>query len=140
MQKPQQAVKYTGRKPFKDRLYRSGLTFEPGQARLVPAELARKFLRHADVFEAATEATERGKKKTSTDDTAELLEQAAKDEAQRTEDQNSLQDMFDRVSQMDKEALGQFAKINYQQDLDMRYNVENLRGQVIALIDRFGLV
>ena len=45
------AVTYTGTDdPFKDRIYRSGLTFAPGQTRLVPFTLAQRFLRHADVF------------------------------------------------------------------------------------------
>ena len=45
------AVTYTGTdNPFKDRIYRSGLTFTPGQTRLVPATLAQRFLRHTDVF------------------------------------------------------------------------------------------
>ena len=45
------AVTYTGTDdPFKDRIYRSGLTFAPGQTRLVPATLAQRFLRHSDVF------------------------------------------------------------------------------------------
>lgn len=53
------AVTYTGRDdPFKDRLYRSGLTFTPGQTRIVPLTLAERFLRHQDVFTRAKTAEE----------------------------------------------------------------------------------
>lgn len=44
-------VTYTGtEKPFKDRVYKSGLTFSPGQSRVLPHALAARFLRHTDVF------------------------------------------------------------------------------------------
>lgn len=53
------AVTYTGRDdPFIDRLYRSGLTFTPGQSRIVPLTLAERFLRHADVFQRVKSAQE----------------------------------------------------------------------------------
>lgn len=53
------AVTYTGRDdPFKDRLYRSGLTFTPGQTRIVPLTLAERLLRHQDVFKSAKTAVE----------------------------------------------------------------------------------
>ena len=68
------AVTYTGTDdPFKDRIYRSGLTFAPGQTRMVPATLAQRFLRHSDVFKegAAGEAKKAKQAQAEQDDEAE---------------------------------------------------------------------
>ena len=68
-------VKYVGRRPdFFDRIYGCGLFFDQGQTRWIPAELARKLLRHADLFERGEEDLE-----ASEDDTAEILEEAARE-------------------------------------------------------------
>lgn len=49
-------VTYTGAEdPFKDRIYKSGLTFKPGQSRVLPQQLAARFLRHTDVFKRTDE-------------------------------------------------------------------------------------
>lgn len=44
-------ILYIGTKPFTDRLYNTGLSFDVKQSRDLPAETARLFLRHADLFE-----------------------------------------------------------------------------------------
>lgn len=141
------AIRYIGKKSFTDRLYGSGLDFEPSQVREVPSELARSFLKHADLFEVETP---QGKPITPPnddeppeptepqDDTAELLAlQAEKDKA-KAQDENNLQDLFVQVSVMDKNALEQFARDRYQVDLNKRKSVENLREEVIGLINQFG--
>ncbi|WP_423454273.1 hypothetical protein [Ottowia sp. VDI28] len=52
-------VTYSGREdPFVDRIYRTGLTFTPGQTRVLPGALAARFLRHADVFQRGKTAEE----------------------------------------------------------------------------------
>lgn len=135
------AIRYIGKKPFTDRLYGSGLDFEPSQVREVPSELARSFLKHADLFEKV-EAPQgepiTPPNKPPQDDTAELLAlQAEKDKA-KTQDENNLQDLFVQVSVMDKNALEQFARDHYQVDLNKRKAVETLREEVIGLINQFG--
>ena len=129
-------VKYVGRRPdFFDRIYGSGLFFDQGQTRLLPAELARKLLRHADLFERGEEDLE-----ASEDDTSEILEEAARElDAQRI-DQSVIQDLRDSVQSMDKDALSQFASTNYRQIIDRRRSVEALREEVLGFIDRFGAV
>ena len=79
------AVTYTGTDdPFKDRIYRSGLTFAPGQTRLVPATLAQRFLRHSDVFKegAAGEAKKAKQAQAEQDDTKQVLEQQQQEQRQ----------------------------------------------------------
>ena len=46
------SIKYIGkREPWPDRLYRTGLVFDCDQVRTIPWDMARKFLRHEDLFE-----------------------------------------------------------------------------------------
>lgn len=129
-------VKYVGRRPdFFDRIYGSGLFFDQGQTRWIPAELARKLLRHADLFERGEEDLE-----ASEDDTAKILEESAREQDAQRIDQSAIQDLRDSVQSMDKEALSHFAGTNYRQIIDRRRSVEALREEVLGFIDRFGAV
>ena len=129
-------VKYIGRRyEFFDRIYGSGLFFDQGQTRSLPAELARKFLRHADLFERGDVDSAEPK-----DDTAELLEDAAREQDNQKVEQSVVQDLRDSVQSMDKDALSQFASTNYRQIIDRRRSVETLREEVLGFIDRFGAV
>ena len=50
--KDEVSIKYIGkREPWHDRLYRTGLVFDCNQVRTIPWDMARKFLRHEDLFE-----------------------------------------------------------------------------------------
>ena len=50
--KDEVSIKYIGkREPWHDRLYRTGLVFDCNQVRTIPWDMARKFLRHEDIFE-----------------------------------------------------------------------------------------
>lgn len=131
-------VRYIGKKPFNDRLYNTGLTFDVGQVREVPDDMARLFLRHQDLFVLSDKPTKKDKPKS--DDTQELIDEHAKVTAQKTKDENDLQDLYVQVHNMDKDALEQFAKDRYQIDLNKRKSLENLREEVVGLIDQFGAV
>lgn len=124
-------VQYIGRREFwRDTVYRSGLTFTKDQVRSVPPEIAKKLLRHSDLFCKAEVAPEQ-------DDTPEQLEHAddqAEKEAQRRRDF----DVIDQVNRMDKQALVDFAAQRFQLKLDKRTSVENMRREVTGYIDRFG--
>lgn len=134
-----QTILYIGTKPLTDRLYNTGLSFEPMQSRQLPDDTARLFLRHADLFELATlDKPQSGKQKD--DDTQVQLAKQAKKDQQKTKDDNALQDLYVQVSTMDKDALEQFAKDHYQVDLDKRRSLDNLREEVVGLIDQFGVV
>lgn len=135
-------VQYIGSKPeYLDRLYGTKLTFSAGQIRTIPKELARKFLRHGDMFRFAGDApvVERKPEPEPADDTEALLKEAetARDVEEDTE--SRVRDVYDQVNyQMDKDALELFARVNYRQDLDKRKKVETLRKEVIGLIDQYG--
>lgn len=148
-------VKYIGkREPWFDRLYDTGLSFVCGQSRVLPWDMAPKFLRHTDLFEPVVPADDEAPaddtpptedqppatEDEQPDDTQALLdEQAAKNDAKKDE-QLEKQALYDQVNNMDKDALADFAEINYQQTINKRKSEDNLRADVIAMIDEFGAV
>lgn len=131
-------VAYTGREDqWIDNLYGTGLPFAQGQTRMLPPDLAARFLRHADVFEPGT-APKKGARKA--DDTAEILAAAATTQLEAHKLAFNLQDLRDQVANMEKPALDHFAMVNYRQKLDLRHNVETLRQHANAFIDLYGVV
>ena len=77
---------------------------------------------------------------TEQDDTDELLDAGRKAAEQKSDVQTQIQDIYDQIDQMDKNALEQYAQTKYRIDLDKRKSVANLRDQVRQLIDQFGVV
>ena len=132
-------VTYTGSEdPFVDRIYRSRLTFEHGQTRELPPELAAKFLQHADVFQAAGEAKAKKPAK-SKDDTQEQLEAAEKAESERREQENSRFEVHQQIDKMDKAAMRDFAKTNFKVDFPGALGEAKMREQVKGLVDQYGM-
>lgn len=143
-------VTYIHSRPqWQDRIYGTGLTFQQGQTRRLPSDVAAKLLRHADCFEKAIPepAFEQASAEPASavlapvvkDDTATQLEAAMKQQAAEREAQQAVLDMKDSVAQMGKDELEQFASTNFKQSLDKRRGVETLREQVNQLIDQFGV-
>ena len=131
-------VTYTGSEdPFVDRIYRSRLTFERGQTRELPPELAAKFLQHADVFQAAGEAKAKKPAK-SKDDTQEQLEAAEKAESERREQENTRFEVHQQIDKMDKAAMRDFAKTNFKVDFPGALGEAKMREQVKGLVDQYG--
>lgn len=135
-----EAVTYIGRREhFIDRSYGSNLTFSPGQTRMVPPDLARRLLRHVDLFKAAEEdVAEAADTQVATDDTSAILAKSKEEKAAHDKEQNQIQDLRDQVASMDKNALDLFARTNYRQELDKRLGLGKLREQVTGFIDQFG--
>ena len=138
------AITYIGTEtPFQDRIYRSRLTFDPDQTREVPAELASKFLLHADVFKAvdekAAEATAKSKKAAAPkDDTAETLEAAQKAEEERRQKEGQRFELHQQIDKMDKQALRDWTKTKFQQELPGNLGIEKMRDRVKGFVDQFG--
>jgi len=132
----QTPVRYIGRPDeWVERRYKSGLRFSKGQIRNLPNDLARKMLRHEDLFVIAE--VDQG---AEDDDTAEQLGKAKGkgDEAHKVEEET--QAMREQVQNMNKESLEHFAFTRYQQSINKRRSVENLREEVIGLVDQYGVV
>lgn len=131
------AVKYVGSKEiWKDSIYKSGLTFLQGQVRNVPLALARKFLRHADVFE---ESVSEAAAPVVQDDTETILEQAEltkkADNGKKLENQ-----VIDLVNSMDKPALVEYASKHYGLKLNKSKSEANLRIELTNHISQVGVV
>lgn len=127
-------VKYVGGKStYIDRLYNTGLSWESGQTRYLPGGLAQNFLKHRDVFEQADVPVQE-------DDTEEVLEDADLAAAQKKKDLQIIETIHLEIQSMDKDALANFAERNYQQKIDKRRNVDELRAQVTQMVDQFGVL
>lgn len=139
------AVQYIGREePFIERNYRSNLTFMPEQTRNVPAELAGRLLRHADVFKPAEATAEQPDANSNLDDqgddTAKQLALAEAEKADAEKKLMQLQDLILQVNVMDKDALKDYAQTKYGQALPKTLSVENMRAKVAGMIEQFGPV
>lgn len=144
------AVTYVGTDdPFKDRIYRSGLTFTPGQTRLLPAPLAARFLRHEDVFKqgqakpakvpeqaAPTEPTDPTQ---PTDDTQAQLEAAqAVVDTQRQQEEARFA-LLDSIDAMDRAAITAWAQDHYGQKIPGNLGVAKAREMAKGFIDQYGM-
>ena len=153
MSKPDEvSIKYIGkREPWHDRLYRTGLVFDCNQVRTIPWDMARKFLRHTDLFEkvdadAKDESDETPPAEDDTpndsdskaDDTQALLDEQTAKNKDKDDEQTELQALYDQVNIMEKDALKDFAQNHYQQKTNNSKSVENIRLDVTAMIDQFG--
>lgn len=136
-------VKYIGRRPeWHDRMYGTGLYFTTEQTRNLPPEIARRLLRHIDLFKKAeAPAVEVVADPVSQDDdTAALLEQGKQAKENEHAVQTQLQDLYDQIEQMGKDSLVEFAATKYRQQLNKRDNLATMRSQVRQFIDQFGAV
>jgi hypothetical protein len=126
-------ITYIGRREtYREGTYGSGLVFQRGETKLVPNALAAKLLQHPDVYRL-------GKIEQSA---AALAPEAAPKATQAEKDveEERMQDHRDSVMRMDsKAALAEFAKTNFNMELDKRKTVAALQTEVIQLIDRFGV-
>lgn len=151
--KDEVSIKYIGkREPWHDRLYRTGLVFDCNQVRTIPWDMARKFLRHEDLFEkvdadAKDESDETPEKpegdtqddsNQEPDDTQALLDEQTAKNKDKDDEQTELQALYDQVNIMEKDALKDFAQSHYQQNTNNSKSVENIRLDVTAMIDQFG--
>ena len=135
------AVTYTGTDdPFKDRIYRSGLTFAPGQTRLVPATLAQRFLRHSDVFKegAAGEVKKAKQAQAEHDDTKQVLEQQQQEHDEQRQQEDARFALLDQLDSMDKPGLIAWAKDNYKQSIPGNLGIEMVRERAKGFIDQYG--
>ena len=139
------AVTYTGTDdPFKDRIYRSGLTFAPGQTRLVPATLAQRFLRHSDVFKEGAAGEAKAAKKAEQaqaeqDDTKQVLEQQQQEQEEQRQQEDARFALIDSIESMDRKAVIEWAHHHYKQKIHHNTSVEKAREMAKGFIDQYGM-
>jgi hypothetical protein len=118
------------RSPFKDGSY--GTSFwEIGETRMVESATAEKLLRHIDTWAA-------GKAKDATKTSKENIVEDNK-RAHELEEEEASQNLRDQVQAMPtKEAVHNFALVHYGQKIPMTKSLDNMRNDLIGMIDRFG--
>lgn len=121
-------IKYIGKRPtHKDGNYGTGIQWDhQGQSKPVPAEAAAQMLRHPDVYalgEGSAPAP---------------VEAQRKDEKQLEEEHT--QDVRDSINAMtEKQAVVDFVKANFSQDIPANKSLAKLKEQAIGLVDQFGV-
>lgn len=121
-------IQYIGkRQEYLEGTYGSNIRFLAGQTVSVPNDLALKLLRHPDVYAKGD------------------LKQAVEVPIERPEvkqlaEETALQDMRDLIASMPKDTVLETAERDYGRKLDKRKNEDNLRAELIQLIDQYGLV
>ena len=123
-------IAYNGRKIYRDKV--SGNTWEPGAAKLVTPDAAKKLLRFAEFDRAESQEIR------ATDAEVEVAT-AIQQDNDRTKEQERqvLEAMLLTVQSMDKSALEEYAR-KYEVELDKRLGVGKLRAEVSTLIEQFG--
>lgn len=122
------------RENYTDYQYGTGLTFAKGQTRILPGELAQKFLRHADLFALGDSAD------VGSDDTGDKLANSGKGKDEQRDEVSRLQDLRDQVMLMKKADLQEYAQNNYRIPMSDKVSVAEMRTQVIGLIDQYGAI
>ena len=131
------AVQYIGRREtFTDRSYGSGLTFTRDQVRRVPADLARRLLKHRDLFQAADADAEEA----ADDDTKTVIAKHRDEHKKKQLKENEIQDVIDQVQQMTKASLSQFAREKFRHEFKANEKVDDMRKQTLRMIHQFGVV
>lgn len=138
------AIQYVGNKSvYTDHLYESALTFEQGQVRSVPSDLALKFLKHPEFirFEGESESNSgESSDQGLDDDTSSILNRSKEKQKQEIEKENLVFDEIESVGKMTKAGLVQYALEKYDQKLSPQKNLDELKESVTQFIHRFGVV
>jgi len=118
------SVKYIGVRPeYTDGTYGTGIHWVQGESRMVPTANARLLLKHKDVYALG-----------EVDAPVAVLASKLK-----VDNEDDKQDMRDSIANMDKDAIGVFAKTHFNVDIEKRKSVATLREQVTGLFDQFGI-
>jgi len=138
------SIQYIGNKSlYTDHLYESALTFEQGQVRSIPSDLATKFLKHPEFtrYEGepesiSGESTEQG----LDDDTSSILNRSKEKQQEEIDQENKILDEIETIGKMTKAGLVQYALEKYEQKLSPQKNLDELKESVTQMIHQYGIV
>ena len=138
------SIQYIGNKSlYTDHLYESALTFEQGQVRSIPSDLATKFLKHPEFtrYDGETESisgesTEQG----LDDDTSSILNRSKEKQQEEIDKENKILDEIETIGKMTKAGLVQYALEKYEQKLSPQKNLDELKESVTQMIHQYGVV
>ena len=139
-------IQYKGHRPeYKDALYDTGMWIS-GQVKEVPDAVAKKMTMHADVYSEATrEEGCSGEVATSRNNLfcmaawPESKGVIVVEEKEKQPENDHDQNAVDAVQAMDsKDALADYAKINFGQTVPKTMTVENMKQRIITMIGQYG--
>jgi hypothetical protein len=107
---------------YQDYTYGSQIEFIKGKPVNVPAAIAEKLLRHADVYEKAKSAKE---------------DAIIPEKPKPFEDTTEIRDVIERMTAAE---LIQFAEEKYKTKLNRNLGTDNIRAECIRLVDLMGIV
>ena len=128
-------VRYDGVTPYTDRTPLKN-AWEPGDVKLVSEDDARTLRRYLE-FQLVTEDAKAERKKSATDEQAELAQAQQSQQhamASKKANDSAVEAALLEISIMEKDALEAYARQNYSVDLDKRRSLDTLRTQVTALV------
>ena len=128
-------VRYTGVTPYTDRTPLKN-AWDPGDVKLVSEDDARALRRYLE-FQLVTEDAKAERKKSATDEQAELAQAQQSQQhalASKKANDSAVEAALLEISIMEKDALEAYARQNYSVDLDKRRSLDSLRNQVTALV------
>lgn len=137
------AIQYVGNKSlYTDHLYNSALTFEQGQVRSIPSDLATKFLKHPEfiLYQDEPELAAAESSEQALDDTASILDRSKEKQQEEIDKENQIFDEIETVGKMTKAGLIQYAHEKYDQKLSPQKNLDELKESVTQLIHQYGVV
>lgn len=130
-------IKYLGnRERHRENLYGTGLEFIKGGTCWVPTDKANLMLKHPDVYAVATEAEAKAPEAAASP-VAHVVDTES-DEAKEKARLEELENARQSLGTMTKEGLIQYAKHNFQVDLDPAMKKAELQTRVVGLFDQFG--
>lgn len=122
-------IRYNGHRPeYKDALYDTGMWIS-GQVKEIPDAVAHKMTKHADVYSEVHPGVD-------LEESAGLV--VVEEKGNPPEDDPD-QNAVDAVQAMDsKDALADYAKINFGQTVPKTMTVENMKQRIITMIGQYG--
>jgi len=135
-------IKYIGkRETYVEGMYGSKIEFTKGESVDVDNKLAAKLLRHKDQYIEDTESAGSADDIEDTNSADDIEDTNSDDDTESTDsDDDPMQDVRDSIVTMDKQSLIDFAEANFSGlSLNKRKSEENLRVELIQLVDRYGV-
>lgn len=137
-------IQYIGNKSlYKDHLYGSALTFEQGQVRTIPSDLATMFLKHPEFKLYIGEESPilpASENQLPIDDTGAILDKANAAKKEESEREQRVFDEIETVGKMTKAGVIEYVQTKYSQKLSPQLSLTQLREKAAELINQYGLV
>lgn len=134
------AVQYVGHKiDYTDRLYGSGLLFQKGEVKVLPGELARQFLRHADMFRKADAEQAAAADPELAAAIAGKIAEQSREEVETEKRERDVADLHQQISQMNMEALNELGS-RYGLKFTKSNGLAKARAELSNTIDRLGVL